>query len=132
MVKAGNWLRDGDGDAHRVTKLGHREYVDQEKNTHRCDACGQVLRTLRALHNHTKSRWCIPVTPMNTRQQRTSRLARERVVRWKGEIRGVIPVKLEAAEGTAIEPVAEFVYLGSNTEWPVGCLPHWAKYGIPA
>ena len=43
VVKTGGWLRDGDGDAHRVTKLGHREYVDQEKNTHRCDACGEVL-----------------------------------------------------------------------------------------
>ena len=66
VVKPGGWLRDGDGDAHRVTKLGDREYVDQEKNTHRCDACGQVLWTLQALHSHTANRWCIPVTLMNT------------------------------------------------------------------
>ena len=26
----------------------------------------------------------------------------------------MIPVKLEAADGTTVEPVAEFVYLGSN------------------
>ena len=54
------------------------------------------------------------MTLMNTRQQRTRRQARERVARWKGEIQGVIPAKLEAADGTAVEPVAEFVYLGSN------------------
>ena len=47
VVKAGGWLRGGEGDAHIVTKLGNREYVDQEKNTHRCDACGQVLWTCR-------------------------------------------------------------------------------------
>ena len=113
MVKAGGWLRDGEGDAHIVTKLGHREYVDQEKKTHRCDACGQVLWTLQALRSHTASRWCIPVTLMNTRQQCTRRQARERVARRKGEIQYVIPVKLEAADGRAVEPVAEFVYLGS-------------------
>ena len=28
VVKAGGGLLDGDGDALRVTKLGHREYVD--------------------------------------------------------------------------------------------------------
>ena len=49
-----------------------------------------------------------------TQQQCTGRQARERVVRRKGEIRGVNPVILEAADGTAVEPVAEFVYLGSN------------------
>ena len=37
VVKAGGWLRDGDGDAHRVTKQGHLVYVDQEMNIHRCD-----------------------------------------------------------------------------------------------
>ena len=43
----------------------------------------------------------------------------------EGEIRGVILVKLEAADGTAVEPVVGFVYLGSNItrerglEWPV-------------
>ena len=52
VVKAGGGLRDGD--ALRVTKLGHREYVDQ-KNTHRYDACGQVLWTMQALHSHTAS-----------------------------------------------------------------------------
>ena len=114
VVKAGGWLCDGEGDAHRVTKLGHRECVDQEKNTHHCDACGHVLWTLQALHSHTASQWCIPVMLMNTRQQRTRRQARKKVARRKGEIRGVIPVKLEDADGIAVEPVAEFVYLSSN------------------
>ena len=63
------------------------------------------------LRSHTASRRCIPVTLMNTRQQRTCRQARER---REGESRGVIPVTLEAADGTDVEPVAEFVYLGSN------------------
>ena len=121
VVKAGGWLRDDDGDAHRLTKLGHREYVDQEKNTHRCDACGQVLWNMQALRSHTASRWCIPVTLMNTPQQPTRRQARERVARRKGEIRGVIPVKLEATDGTADETVVTFVYLGSNItrDWDV-------------
>ena len=77
VVKPGGWLRDGVGDAHRGIKLGHGEYVDQEKNTYRCDAWGQVLWTLQALRSHTASRWCIPVTLINTRQQRTRRHARE-------------------------------------------------------
>ena len=47
VVKAGGWLHDTVGDAHKVTKLGHREYVDQE-NTHCCDACGQ-----QALSRHS-------------------------------------------------------------------------------
>ncbi|KAI0243351.1 hypothetical protein LSAT2_013489 [Lamellibrachia satsuma] len=69
----GGWLRDGDGDAPRVIKRGHRECVNQEKkNTHRCDAWGQVLWTLQTLRSHTASRWCIPVTLMNIWQQRTN------------------------------------------------------------
>ena len=51
---------------------------------------------------------------MNAQQQDTHKQARERVARQKREIQGVIPVKLEAVDGTAVEPVAEFVYLNSN------------------
>ena len=78
---------------------------------------------------------------MNTRQQRTRRQARERVAWRKDDIRGVIPVKLEYADGTAVEQVAVFVYLemgtprrrsGGGLEWPVLCLSHWAKCGIEA
>ena len=40
--------------------------------------------------------WCLPTVAMTTQRQRTRRRGRERAARRKGQIRGVVPVKLEA------------------------------------
>ena len=91
VVKAGSWLRDGHCEPHRVTKLGEHFAVTSP-------AVSAPLLRQRQLDASAHT------------------AGQARVVRGtKGEIRGVILVKLDVADGTPVESVAEFVYHVSTT-----------------
>ena len=84
------WIRDQDGDAHRMQRLGDERLIHHEAKW-KCETCGAEFDNERCLRGHTSGKWCrkredkTEAQQMKLRQTRkTSQARRGQVyrVRW--------------------------------------------------
>jgi hypothetical protein len=114
--RGGGWLRDEDGDAHRIRKLGRITPLKGHSIT--CDACGACFGNAKGLKVHTggRSKWCRNTEHMTSKElRRLHRTNRTYLTR-----RGKAPDKVElvtvkTCEGKATKPCGSFLYLGTLT-----------------
>ena len=113
VVFSGNgWLQDQDRHSHRFKRLGQKQFIDESRNKHQCEACGDVFFSRRALSSHRSH--CRQPEEMTTEQQATRHKTREANAAKNGRNRlPVEQVKIATVNGERIKAVAEFKYLGT-------------------
>ena len=64
-------MRDEDGDAHRIRKLGMQTAIDEKENkAHRCEGCGSSFDCEAGLITHKTRGWCRKPEHMDSKQLR--------------------------------------------------------------
>ena len=112
MGKSG-WLTDPDGDKHRCKLLGSKEFIDEKKNTIRCNKCSSVFASKRALQSHGTGK-CTIREDKTAEEQAKLRRKREANANIAGRTcLKVEHVRIKDVSGEALKAVAEFKYLGT-------------------
>jgi hypothetical protein len=118
-MRGNGWLMDQDGDKHRFSLLGGKEYVDDKENKVRCEACKGVFTSKRALSSHQSK--CRRPDEMTLKEKVKLRKTRELNAKRAGrkDIK-VEQVTIKDASGNALTPVAKFTYLGTTVTTEIG------------
>jgi uncharacterized C2H2 Zn-finger protein len=113
-VKKSGWLMDCDGDNHRFKRLGFRQYIEPDKNKHRCPQCSAVFPTAKSLTSHIQSKWCRKLQDLSTQQARQLRRTRcaseQRMGLQKHAVEAITVLDID---GRRLESVGQFKYLGT-------------------
>ena len=105
----------------RVVRLGMLRYVLPERNLHKCDTCGDYLPTARALKSHKKTGYCR--AQGTEKELRTLRIARQVESRkWDERQQPKDEATVQTADGTTLEVVDQFRYLGTGLHHSGRCI----------
>ena len=118
----GGWLRDEDGDAHRIRKLGFIQTL--EGKSHVCTRCASSFDTERGLQTHQGGRWCRMYMDMSTAELRRLHRTRRSSLTFRGKPTTKLEtVSVTTCEGKTAKPCGSFVYLGTLTSPDVSATP---------
>jgi hypothetical protein len=108
-IKKGGWLRDTDGDAHRIRKLGFEELVIPASRTNdaTCDRCGRVCKNKLGLSKHRK--WCRRPEELTFQQQQQ----RRKCINRHRTSNAIEKVTVTDASNYQLAGVSKFQYLGT-------------------
>ena len=113
--RGGGWIRDQDGDTHRIKKLGFECIIEGKKGKFVCETCQSSFDSATGLKSHTKGIWCRKFEDMNITEQVRLRRTRQVASTRKGKTASLVEeVSVRTCENLETSPCGEFVYLGSK------------------
>jgi hypothetical protein len=112
--RGGRWIRDQEGDTHRIKKLGSENIIEgKRKDNFVCETCQSSFDSTRGLKSHGKL--CRKFEDMSIAQQVRLRRTRQVASTRKGKTaRLVEEVSVRTCENLETSSCGEFVYLGSK------------------
>ena len=114
--RGGGWIRDQDGDSHRIKRLGFENIIEgKEKGKFVCEACQSSFDSAAGLKSHNRGKWCRKFEDMSIAEQVRLRRTRQVATTRKGKTaRLVEEVSVRTCEEQETKSCGEFVYLGSK------------------
>ena len=122
--RGGGWLRDQDGDAHRVKKCGFETVVEGKSDKFVCETCHSSFGSAEGLKSHSKGKWCRKFEDMTIPEQVRLRRTRQVAATRKGRnAQPVENVSVRTCENVRTKLCGEFVYLGSKIPTSTSATP---------
>ena len=124
--RGGGWIKDEDGDLHRMRKLGFETVLEKEKEGCLvCDECGSTFDTKKGLKSHqTIAGACRSADSMSTTELVRLRRTRQTSASVRGKTeRKVEIVSVTTCENLTCKPTGSFVYLGSLLDMTASATP---------
>jgi hypothetical protein len=122
--RGGGWLRDQDGDAHRVKKCGFDTVVEGKSDKFVCETCCSSFGSADGLKSHSKGKWCRKFEDMTIPEQVRLRRTRQVAATRKGRnAQPVETVSVRTCENVRTKSCGEFVYLGSKIPTSTSATP---------
>jgi hypothetical protein len=121
--RGGGWIRNEDGHAYRMRKLGF-EQVAQEKSQDKltCPLCNVKFDSEKGLKSHKK--WCRTFESMTVSEQIQLRRTRQTSSTRRGKTRRKVElISVNTCEGLEAKSCGEFIYLGSKLDTSASATP---------
>jgi hypothetical protein len=118
LDRTGGWLRDGDGDSHRVKLLGRKTPLGKFKGFV-CEKCESYFEAdnERGFKTHQGGKWCRDASKLTVNAQRVLRRTRQRSETKRGKtVQKVEMVNVYTCDEKKTTPCGSFCYLESTIE----------------
>lgn len=122
--RGGGWIKDQDGDNHRIRKLGFETIVEGKSDKFVCETCHSSFGSAEGLKSHSKGKWCRKFEDMTIPEQVRLRRTRQVAATRKGRTAQLVEaVSVRTCENLRTKSCGEFVYLGSKIPTSTSATP---------